>query len=140
MGRPEGYQKHDIRSLEVSSEPQEANPKAHAIDGNLQTRWSADGYNEWMLADLGEVKEVNVITFAFYSGSSRVTYFNIQISADGKNWTTVHSGESSGVTDDYESVFVGDHKARYVKINSFGNSVNAWNSYSEFEVYGNAKS
>lgn len=136
MGQPEGYKKHEIKAVSVSSEPQEENPKASAIDGRLDTRWSAEGINEWIKVDLGEVKDVNVVTLAFYSGTKRVTYFDIQLSADGKNWTTVFSGESSGLTDDYESYFAGEHKARYIKMNCSGNSINYWNSFSEIEIYG----
>ena len=139
MGRPESRTKLDIKKVEVSSEPQEENPKGNAIDGDLTTRWSGEGYNEWIQVDLGAVKPVEVVTLAFYSGKTRVTYFDIQISKDGKNWIRVYNGESSGITDDYESYFLGAQEARYIRMNSFGNSINAWNSYSEIEVYGAAE-
>ncbi|MEE1013747.1 MAG: discoidin domain-containing protein [Clostridia bacterium] len=139
MGVPENRMKHSIKKVEVSSEPQAENPKGNAIDGDLSTRWSASGYTEWIQVDLGEIKPIEVVSLAFYSGTSRVTYFDMQLSQDGKNWTTVYSGESSGVTDGYESYFLGAQNARYIRMNSFGNSVNNWNSYSEIEVYGAVK-
>lgn len=136
IGQPEGYQKYDIKNVTVSAEPQKENPKENAADGFLDTRWSSDGDNEWIQADLGSVKDISVVTLAFYSGKQRVTYFDILISEDGKKWSTVFSGESSGMTDGYESYFIGSKKARYVKINCFGNSLNKWNSLSEIEIYG----
>lgn len=136
MGQPEGYQKFEIKDVTVSGEPQKENPRGGAIDGDLNTRWSAEGSKEWIQVDLGEVKNVDAVTLAFYSGTQRVTYFDIQFSADGKKWEKFFSGESSGLTDDYESYFVGGQKTRYIRLNCFGNSLNLWNSVSEIEVYG----
>lgn len=136
MGLPEGYNKFEVKNVSVSSQPQEQNPKEAAIDGNINTRWSAEGENEWIAVDLGSKQTISTITLSFYQGTKRVTYFDIEVSADGTNYTKVFSGESSGLTDDYETYFVGEHTVRYIRINSRGNSANKWNSFNEIQIYG----
>lgn len=135
MGLPEGYTQYQAVKVSASAEPQPENPKENAIDGDINTRWSADGA-QWLQIDLGEVKPVSVVTMAFYSGIGRVSYFDIMVSQDGQNWETVYSGESSGVTDDYESYFIGEQQARYIRVSGTGNSSNTWNSYSELQAFG----
>lgn len=137
VGRPESGEKLEIFDVQVSSEPQAENSKVNVIDGDKLTRWSAQGYQEWMILDLGKVKKVDALTFAFYLGTERVTYFDISLSEDGVNWNKVYNGESSGQTDDYESYAVGSQKARYIKIDAKGTNIGSWNSFSEIEVYGN---
>lgn len=135
IGLAEGYTQIPAANVEVSDIPQPENGKENAVDGDLSTRWSAEG-SQWLRLDLGAVKDVSVVTMAFYSGVGRVSYFDIQVSADGKKWEKVYSGESSGVTDGYESYFIGSHKARYIKVQGTGNSTSGWNSYSEVQAYG----
>ncbi|MGL4980370.1 MAG: polysaccharide lyase, partial [Fusobacteriaceae bacterium] len=56
----------------------------------------------------------------------------------GKKWNEVFSGESSGVTDSYERYSLEkSEKVSYIRVSGQGNSVNKWNSISEFKV--NAK-
>ena len=81
----------------------------------------------------------NWIAIAFYSGSTRYTYFDMQVSEDGKNWTTVSVNESCGVSDDFEYFDLGGVKAKYVRYKGYGNTVNGWNSVTEVQILGNQR-
>ena len=135
MGLPEEFERIPTKVITVSDEPQPENGKENINDGDLKTRWSAEN-EQWIQLDLGEEKDVSVVTMAFYMGSVRVSYYTIQVSVDGKNWKDVYSGESSGISEDYESYYIGEQKARYIRVKGYGNSSNSWNSYSEIYAYG----
>ena len=67
----------------------------------------------------------------------RQTYnFAVEVSNDGKNFTRVYSGLTSGTTNDYEIYEVTPVQARYVRYAGDGNSENNWNSITEFGVLG----
>lgn len=61
------------------------------IDGKLdaESRWSADGTDEWIMYELGSVQDVNDLGIAWYSGKTRVSYFDVYVSTDGQTWRPV---------------------------------------------------
>lgn len=125
---------YPIAALEASIIEQPENPPEHTIDDKSYTRWSAQG-DVWIKYDLGEVKNLGYVVMSFYSGSTRVTYFDIEVSEDGNTWQKVFEGASSGTTSGLETFPVGSVNARYVRVNGHGNSATAWNSISEFKAY-----
>lgn len=122
----------------AASEFQSPNEPANTIDGELDTRWSAQGDGQWISYDLGEVMDVHFLEIAWLNGSSRVSAFDVEVSADGVTWTPVATGlVSSGTTTELETVDVPDSLARYVRIVGYGNSTNnGWNSITELEIWG----
>lgn len=124
-----------IKSIEVSSF-QEGNEPLHAVDNNIDTRWSAEGEGEWAIFDLGETYTISGVGTAWMQGSARVTSYDLFVSEDGKRWTKIYSGASSGGTNEIERVNINAVSARYVKLIGGGNSVNKWNSLTEIEIYG----
>lgn len=66
----------------------------NTIDGNLdaESRWSAEGTEEWIVYDLGSAHAVSEIDIAWYSGNTRVSYFDIYVSPDGQSWKLVDLG------------------------------------------------
>ena len=104
----------------------------NAIDGDIGTRWSADG-RQWLLVELSQLKKLTHISLAFYQGHTRQNYFSIELSADGENWTTVFDGESTGTTSDLESYPIAPTEAKYIRLNCRGHSQSTagWNSLSE---------
>ena len=125
---------YKIMSVSASHEPQTDNPGAHAVDDSYDTRWSAEG-EVYIDLDLGEVKPVGYVGIAIYGGKSRKQNFDAQVSTDGKNWTTVYEGQSSGTTADLEVYDVKDADARYVRILGHEADVSTWNSFTEIKVY-----
>lgn len=123
-----------IVPVEVSASADDGNIPANTIDKDLETRWSALGEN-WILYDLGEVRDLLALRLAWYQGEKRSTSFDIEVSEDGTDWTKVYSGDSSGTTKDLELVLVDQKPARYVRLTGYGNSLNKWVSLSEAEFY-----
>jgi hyaluronate lyase len=111
------------------------NTPGNTVDGDLETRWSAEGDGEWIRYDLGEVKEVSAVRIAWYKGDERTSRFDVDVSSDDSNWTTVLAdAESSGTTLGLETYDFADAAARYVRILGHGNSTSMWNSITEVEI------
>lgn len=107
----------------------------HAIDGDLTTRWSAEGNGEWIQLCLQDTKVVSGIDIAFHNGDQRVNTFDIQLSLDGASWSTVAENlQSSGNYLSYEQFIFPAEPARFVKIVGHGNTDNNWNSYTEIKI------
>lgn len=137
IGKPDHLQQYSIAGATASSVPEAAQghtPEA-TIDGDLSTRWSAPG-KQWIQYDLGEDKPVSALSLAIYNGTTRQQYFDIETSVDGQQWTTLYSGETSGTTEQPETILLPATKARYVRIVGSGNSSNNYNSITETAIYG----
>ncbi|MBQ4528227.1 MAG: S-layer homology domain-containing protein [Clostridia bacterium] len=128
-----GMKKLNITS--VTATTHDGNLPQNTIDGNLNTRWSAEGFGQYIIFDLGSVKDISAMGIAYYQGSKRSSYYDILVSEDGEEWTKlVSDAESSGKSDDLEN-FELVTKARYVKYYGYGNSQGKWNSLSEVAIY-----
>lgn len=107
---------------------------AHVLDGDLTTRWSAEGNEQWLQVDLGSTRTVGSIELAFPGGGRRHALFVLEASLDGATWQTVFEGQSSGATEQLECIRIPTTRARFVRYVGFGNSDNAWNSLSELRI------
>ncbi|MFC7337933.1 discoidin domain-containing protein [Haloferula chungangensis] len=121
-----------------ASDFQETNGAANTIDGNLESRWSAQGDGQWIRYDLGRPGFIQHLEIAWFNGESRVSTFDVEISNDGETWNTIATGlQSSGASSELETVDVEDSLARYLRIVGHGNSTNnGWNSITEMEIWG----
>jgi len=125
----------DICVPVIASE-NDVNLAKNAIDGNMETRWAADGPGKWIQFCIGDDPvSVSGVRIAFYNGNIRRSKFDILSSIDGINWTTVATGlQSSGKSSDFESFNFNEPViARKIRIVGQGNSANTWNVYSEVE-------
>lgn len=124
-----------VNIVSVSASDNDGNVPEGAIDNDPYTRWSASG-DHTITFKLAKAVNINTLGIAFYNGQKRITYFDIQVSNDGKSWKTI-SGEnaSSGITDQTEYFDIEPTTAAYIRLLCHGNSVNEWNSISEFAVY-----
>lgn len=133
----DGFKSHVIYTVEASEEPQPQNGILNIVDGDLSTRWSAEGVGQYVIADLREVKKLDKIAIAFFSGETRSTRIKLMVSEDGVTYKELFAGLSGGKTSDYELFDLGGLSARYVKIECNGNTEQAsggWNSLSEIVV------
>lgn len=108
----------------------------NAVDGDLGTLWGATGDGEWLQFDLGAARTVSYLQLAWYRGDRGQAYFDIQVSSDGSQFSTVYSGQSSGSSTALETYDFPDVSARYVRVLGHGNSVNDWNVITEARVFG----
>ncbi len=85
----------------------------YAVDGNKGTRWSSNFADDaWMSVDLGQTYVINKVVITWENAYGKA--YNIQVSVDGTNWTTVaemleQNGGEDTITFDAVS-------ARYVKL------------------------
>lgn len=112
---------------------------ALAIDDDLSStsRWESPGDAMTLTLDLGVRYLVREVGVAWYDGDLRTASFNLQASADGVTFTPLLSDqESSGRTRSFERYNTPDTPARYLRIESFGNSLNTDNSILEATAFG----
>ncbi|MBE0654702.1 MAG: discoidin domain-containing protein, partial [Bacteroidales bacterium] len=130
-----------LRVNQVLASDHDGNVPENAIDGLLETRWSAEGEGEFITFKLADFSSIQYIKASFYKGESRKALFSVQVSEDSLNWDYVLDNvESSGQTADFQQFNIPETDTRFVRIVGYGNSINAWNSINEFEIYGIPKS
>lgn len=119
----------------VIASADDGNVPANVLDDNLSTRWSANGDGQWIQFCLQTEQSVRGVAIAFYSGNTRTSSFDVLTSMDANTWTTAASGlSSSGTSLDPQSFTFTPRTAKHVRIVGHGNSVNAWNSYTEVDI------
>lgn len=129
----ENYTALTMNNVEASAEPQAENPKEHVLDGNPDTRWSAEG-KQWLMFDLESVQSFDTLLVSMYLGDERSSEITVDISQDGTNYTQLGSFTTSGTSSDYEAFELGSQKAQYVRVNFNGTSSGTWNSPTEIVV------
>lgn len=128
------YHATPIMPVEITSSGDDGNKATNLSDWSLATRWSAEGDGQWAMYDMGEEVTFSKVMLAFHQGAVRTAYFDIQVSHDGRNWRTVYeNGESQG-TKELETYEIGETTARYIRYLGHRNSLNGWNSPSEFII------
>ena len=110
-----------------------------AIDGNLASKWSAPGENNWISFSFAEPFRINHLELALLPSLMNEAYLDIYASADGTNWTPVIVGLStcsfSGDRQIIEfPVYNRNIEYSYLKIVGQGNLLNSWNYLTECRV------
>ncbi|MGW0779074.1 heparin lyase I family protein [Streptomyces sp. NPDC002835] len=115
-----------------------ANPPSNAIDSNLTTRWSGQGFGAALILDTGKLRQLCGATVAWHRGDLRWNDYTIHASQDGVSYTKVWEGRSSGTTTAPETVHFssGARDARYLKISFWANPENDWASITEARPLG----
>lgn len=104
----------------------------HAVDGDVSSRWSSNYSDpEWIYVDLGATYTVErvVLNWEAYARS-----FDIQVSADARNWSTVFS-ETSG-NDGIIDISITPSSARYVRLLGLQRGTQYGYSLWEIGIYG----
>ena len=111
---------------------------ANAVDGKLDTRWSAFGKGQFLRLDLGAAKKVDKIKIAWYQGDKRSNSFEITTAeTTGGAYTSQFKGNSTkGSTALQDYAIHPTNPVRYIRIIGNGNTDNDWVSISEVEVWG----
>ena len=121
----------------VTASANDGNLPANSVDNDLSTRWSANGDGQWIQYDLGTARTVTHVRIAFYNGNTRQARFDLQVSSGDGSWSNVITGGLSAGTSTQEQTFdFADTSARLVRYVGHGNTVNAWNSITEVQIWG----
>jgi hypothetical protein len=107
-------------------------PASAATDGNAGTRWSsAFSDPQWLQVDLGSTATVSQVTLQWEAAYA--TAFQIQVSPDATNWTTIYSTTTgTGGTQTLNVTGTG----RYVRMYGTARATPYGYSLWEFQVYG----
>ena len=103
-----------------------------------------------IIYDMGSLVDISKIDVAFNKSRNRETYYNLLISEDGENWTTVLDDKTAPKTasdlrlSEYQTIYDGDElRAQYVKFELRGHTnetkkdqPNEFNSIQEVSFYG----
>lgn len=120
--------------LTVKQARASAGDAAQAIDGLLDTAWTARG-TQWLELDLGVAREAGALRIALRHGAARAARLRVVTSTDRRHWragvTTMTSGETAG----YETLGFAPRTARYVRVWCDGTSVGRGDTIAEAEVY-----
>jgi hypothetical protein len=106
-------------------------PASAAVDGNTGTRWSS-GFSDpqWLEVDLGASQTVCEVTLDWEAAYA--TAFQIQVSPDGTNWTTIYSTTTGTGGNQTLSV---SGTGRYVRVYGTARATPYGYSLWEFGVY-----
>lgn len=112
----------------------EAMAANRAIDGNSGTRFSSNYADDaWMYVDLGATYSINKV-YINWEGAYGKAY-DIQVSNDGVNWTTVQSVTNSDGGED--TITFNATAARYVKMQGIDRATGYGYSIWDFQVIAN---
>lgn len=119
------------KRVKVSSYENVGTVAESATDGDYLTRWGSQHTDdEWIYVDLGTPKYVSYVTL--YWEAAYASLYEIQVSDDASDWTTVAEVSGGGGV---ENVSVG-RSARYVKMQGKGRATTYGYSLYELEVHG----
>ena len=129
-----------IISIEASNNKAPDFPN-NISDGNLATKWSATGDNQWLLLKLAEPFKISHLEIAFLLGQKYSSYFDIYASKDKLIWEPILINTASCNFSGNIQVF--DFPAlkmntgySYIKFVGHGNSLNWVNNIAEFKIFG----
>jgi hypothetical protein len=124
----------------ASASANDGNMPASAVDNNTGTRWSAlsnprGTQQQWLQLNLGTPKTLAYVKIAFYNGNQRTSTFKVETSNGTNVWKTVFTGTSATNTSEQTFDFTDEPNVTLVRYVGTGNSVNGWNSITEFSLF-----
>jgi hypothetical protein len=108
--------------------------------GNPSSRWAVMPCPQWLIYDLGMIKQINKTRISFYQyQSGRIYKYSLSISNDKLNWVKVLENVQSSTQEWTENIFnqVG---ARYLKVDILSNNQNSYANVWETEIWGSISS
>lgn len=120
----------------ASSTEGAAYPASAVVDGDTGTRWSsAFSDPQWVRIDLGESKSISQVVLSWEAAYA--TAFQIQVSGDGSDWTTVYAAaNATGGNQTLNVTGTGRYIRMYGTARATGYGYSLW----EFSVYGDGGS
>jgi len=131
----EGNLAHGKETIASSEETGKNNFAKNAVDGDLKTRWCANGpaKNEWWQVDLKEPSHLKNLRI-HWEFSNAAYQYKIEGSADAKNWTVLVDQSENSKRSPYNAHKVDASDTRYLKVTFLGSSRNTFASFWEFEA------
>ena len=109
-----------------------------ANDGDSNARWAARPMPEYLIFDLGSIKNISQTKFSFYEWNNKRIYkFSILTSNDLSTWYKVVNDDSSSPSEWTTNLI--DRNARYVKLVFLSNNQCDWAGLWEAQIYGSSE-
>jgi beta-glucosidase len=107
-------------------------PATDATDDSFNTRWSSAAADpQWLLVDLGATHTISQVVLAWESAYAKA--FQIQVSSDAVNWTTIYSTTTgTGGTQTLSVSGTGRYIRMYGTVRGTGYGYSLW----EFQGFG----
>ena len=119
------------KTATASSTENAGTPASAAVDGNTGTRWSsAFSDPQWLEVDLGSAKTICRVGLDWETAYA--TAFQIQVSTDNTNWTTIYS-TTAGTGGNQTLSVTGT--GRYIRMYGTARATQYGYSLWEFQVY-----
>nr|WP_259465200.1 discoidin domain-containing protein [Streptomyces sp. TLI_171] len=120
------------RPATASSAENAGTPASAAVDGNAGTRWSSAAADpQWLQVDLGATATLSQVVLQWETAAAKA--YQIQVSADGANWTPVYATTTgAGGTETLTVSGSGRYVRMYGTARTTGYGYSLW----EFQVYG----
>jgi len=123
------------KPVTASSVEGRAFPAEAAVDGDTKTRWSsAFADPQWIQVDLGAVTAIDRVVLNWERAAARA--YQIQVSPDGKAWTTVYESVSGAGGIETRTV---NATGRYVRMLGTARTTGYGYSLFEFQVFGKSQ-
>lgn len=120
------------------SATQEQTPIENICDNNINTLWTSQGAN-YVEYDFGETKSLYSVALAIDSRGTRKYSFKIQASDNGNEWHDILPDTYTSIYTNLPEIFyLGDVRARYVRLVANGNTANDYNNFYEMRFYESA--
>ncbi|MEJ2615085.1 MAG: discoidin domain-containing protein [Ignavibacteriaceae bacterium] len=108
-----------------------------ANDGEPFSRWAARPMPEYLIFDLGSIKNISQTKFSFYNwNNNRIYKYSILTSSDLSNWYQIANDDSSSSSEWTANII--NKAARYVKLVFLSNNQCDWAGLWEAQIYGNS--
>jgi hypothetical protein len=105
----------------------------NAVDGFINTRWSSTFTDpQWIQVDLGAIYNIGLVVLNWERAYGKT--YQLQVSDDAINWTTISS--TAAGEGDMDGLYVSAN-SRYVRMNGIERFYDTWGySLWEIEIYG----
>lgn len=125
------------KSVKASSEETgKHNFAKYAVDGDLATRWCANGSKpgEWWQVDLEKPQRIRSLRIHWEKPDVAYRY-KVESSADGQEWRTIVDLSKNDKKGQIAGHTVDAPLTRYLRVTFLGSSTGVWGSFWEFEAY-----
>jgi hypothetical protein len=128
----------------TASSQQSTNPVSNLVDGNADSRWSAQVYPQWAMVDLGAIYTISSTEVICYGDRAYQFIIEAATTSGGtytkivdRSTNTTGGSNTAPITNSFTSI-----DARYVRITVSGASgyTGDWTSIEELRVFGYASS
>ncbi|MBK9282727.1 MAG: discoidin domain-containing protein [Sphingobacteriaceae bacterium] len=106
--------------------------------GEADSRWKATPLPQWLVYDLGAVKQISITRISFYGfQQNRIYNYSISVSKDSVNWIEIVKNAASSNQEWTVNIF-NPVEAKYLKLEITGNNQNDWATVWETEIWGSS--